>query len=237
VEGTQAPVEGTTRRRQRVTVLAVLAAVVVVDQAAKWWAWRHVPGAKINAGGDLLTGPRVGRWYAEPVPGALLDLLDCGLLSIAVAIQLHPRRLAAVTMCGSLMVGGWASNLLDRLGLHYLTAPGSIRGVVDFIQAGGHTYNLADFFILGATPLFLLAAAYLAGRTGKRPPAGPAARSFPRARAPLAAVAGAGLIMTVALGAAHQGTLTRPSNPGTRCVEQALRAGAAPGVVARCARF
>lgn len=228
---------GTDRRRQRAVLLALLASVIVADQAAKWWGWRHVPGVKINPGGDLLTGPRVGRWFAEPVPGALLDLLDVGLVIAAVAILARPRRLASVTVCGALMVGGWGSNLLDRLGLHYLTAPGSIRGVVDFISVGAHSYNLADFFIIGATPLFLLAAAYLAVRTGDRPAAGaaaPAASILPRARAPVAALAGAGLIMTVALGAAHQGRLSRPSHPRTRCFQQAERTGAAREIVIRC---
>ena len=61
------------RFRQRLIVLSLLAAVIMVDQAAKWWAWRHVPGVTINPGGDFLTGPTIGRWYADPVAGALLD--------------------------------------------------------------------------------------------------------------------------------------------------------------------
>jgi len=129
-------------------VVTLLAAVIVVDQAAKWWAWRHVPGVNINSGGDFLTGPTIGRWYANPVTGALLDLVDFGLVSIAVAILARRRHPAAVTVCGSLMVGGWASNLLDRLGMHYWTAPGSIRGAVDFISIGARCWNLADFLIV-----------------------------------------------------------------------------------------
>jgi len=35
---------------------------------------------------------------------------------------------------GALVIGGWSSNLLDRLGMHYWTAPGSVRGAVDFIE-------------------------------------------------------------------------------------------------------
>ena len=63
------------------------------------------------------------------------------------------------------MTGGWVSNLLDRLGIHHWTAPGSVRGVVDFMHIGAHYYNVADFFIIGCTPLFLLAAG-LPGRAG-----------------------------------------------------------------------
>jgi lipoprotein signal peptidase len=192
-------------------VLTLLAAVIVVDQAVKWWAWRHATGAYINPGGDFLTGPVIGRWYANPITGALLDLVDVGLVGIAVAVLARRRRPPAVTVCGSLMVGGWASNLLDRLGMHYLTAPGSVRGAVDFIGIGQQCWNLADFFIVGATPLFLLATVQLARRAASRPAASPAARHSPRARKPAVAVAGAAVVMTVALGATHHGSLTKPA--------------------------
>jgi lipoprotein signal peptidase len=160
--GPSLDVEGKGRHRQWSMVLALLAGVIVLDQAAKWWAWRHVSGAEINTGGDSLVGRTVGRWYADPVTGALLDLLDFGLLSIAVSVLVRRRRPAAVVVPGALMFGGWGSNLLDRLGMHYWTAPGSVRGAVDFIHIGGHYDNLADFFfIIGATPLFLLGVGYL----------------------------------------------------------------------------
>jgi lipoprotein signal peptidase len=198
-------------RRWRL-VLALLVAVIAVDQAAKWWAWRHVSGANINPGGDFLTGPTVGNWYVNPVAGALLDLMGFGLVSVAVTVLARRPRQAAVTVCGSLMVGGWASNLLDRLGMHYLTAPGSIRGAVDFISAGGHSWNVADFVIIGTTPLFLLATAdpvnYAAKRAAR--PATPARCDSRRVRMPIAAAAGAALITTVALGATHDGRLARP---------------------------
>ena len=116
------------------------------------------------------------------------------------------------------MVGGWASDLLDRLGTHYWTAPGSIRGAVDFISAASRCWNLADFFIVGATPLFLLATAQLAKRAANRPPPAHqdhAIRNSPRARVPIVAVAGAALVMTVALGAAHHRGLTKPSHTST----------------------
>lgn len=219
------------RLAQRLMVLALLAAVIMVDQVVKWWAWRYVPGAKINPGGDFLTGPTVGRWYVKPVPGAVLDLVDTALVIVAATLLTsRPRaatrrpRAAAVTVSGSIMVGGWASNLLDRLGMHYWTAPGSIRGVVDFISIGGHRYNVADLFIMGATPLFLLAAACLAQHTASRSGAGaatPVRRVSARARAVIAAVASAALIVAVALGAAHSGKLIRPSHASRQCCQQA----------------
>ena len=107
------------------------------------------------------------------------------------------------------MTGGWASNLLDRLGIHYWTAPGSVRGVGDFIHLGGHYYNVADFFIIGCTPLFLLAAGYQRVRAARRPAAAgrvpPPARSRARAWVRIPALAGAGLILVVSLGAANYG--------------------------------
>jgi lipoprotein signal peptidase len=190
-------------------VLCLIAGVAVLDQAAKWWAWRQVPWTKINSGGDILVGTTVGGWYASPVTGALLDLLDFGLLGIAVSALARWRVPAAVRVPGALMIGGWGSNLLDRLGIHYWTAPGSVRGVVDFIHLGSHYYNVADFFIIGCTPLFLLAAGYQVVRAARLPPA-PGhlprpARGRLRARVRIPALASASLIGVVALGAANYG--------------------------------
>ena len=190
-------------------VLALVVVVVALDQAAKWWAWRHVSWTRINSGGDVLVGHTIGTWYAGPVSGAVLDLLDFGLLSIAVSVLARWRATAAVRVSGALMIGGWGSNLSDRLGMHYWTAPGSVRGVVDFVHIGEHYYNAADFFIIGCTPLFLLAAGYQGMRAVRRPAeAGsipPPARSRLRARVRISALAGAGLVLVVALGAANYG--------------------------------
>jgi lipoprotein signal peptidase len=200
------------RRRARTTpavaVLALLAMVVVLDQAAKWWAWRHFPETRINSGGDAVIGRTIGAWYAAPVTGALLDLLDFGLLSVVVSALARWRTTAAVGVPGALMAGGWSSNLLDRLGSHYWTAPGSVRGVVDFIHIGGHYYNVADFFIIGCTPLFVLAAGFQAVRKA-RPPVAPGTvpppRRLVRGRVRIPVLASAGLIVVVALGAANDG--------------------------------
>jgi lipoprotein signal peptidase len=155
----------TDKAGQRLMVLALLTAVAVLDQSVKWWAWRHASVAIINRGGDPLVGATVSRWYSGPITGALLDLLDFGLLSAAVSVLVRRRRPVLVLVPGALVIGGWGSNLLDRLGMHYLTAPGSVRGAVDFIHPGGHYYyNVADIFIIGATPLFFLGISYLGSR-------------------------------------------------------------------------
>jgi lipoprotein signal peptidase len=190
-----------------VLVLALIGAVVVIDQATKWWAWRHFPWTKINSGGDILVGHTIGAWYSGPVTGALLDLLDVGLLSIAVLILANRRVATTVRVTGSLMIGGWGSNVADRLGLHYWTAPHSVRGVVDFIHVGGFYYNVADFFIIFGTPLFLLAVLYegvraAMGLAAARRVAPPARR---RVRLRIPVLVGAGLALAVALGAANYG--------------------------------
>src|ERR1700730_6536485 len=86
----------------RYIVLAVVAMVIVVDQATKWWAWRHVPWTIINYGGDMLVGPRIGDWYADPVSGALLDFVDVGLLGLAVFALVRRPRPTAVLVAGAL---------------------------------------------------------------------------------------------------------------------------------------
>jgi lipoprotein signal peptidase len=213
----QACAVGRQGRPSQTVVLVLIAAVIVVDQAAKWWAWRHAPWTKINSGGDILVGHTIGRWYSGPVTGALLDLLDFGLLSIAVSALARSRVAAAVSVPGALMTGGWGSNLLDRLGVHYWTAPGSVRGVVDFIHIGGHYYNVADIFIIGCTPLFLAGVGYHGVRAARWPTARSAPlparrRARQRARTRIPALAGAGLILVVALGAANYGGVNAASS-------------------------
>jgi lipoprotein signal peptidase len=199
-------------------VVALLALVIVVDQATKWWAWRHVSAVIINAGGDSLVGGTVTGWYANAAGGAVLDILSFGLLIVAVQTLVRFRCPRVIPVSGALMLGGWSSNLLDRLGVHDLTAPGSVRGAVDFVHIGQYYYNIADFFIIGATVFFLLALGYVwASRkpvtTRSRTPA-PHPRWRTRAGVPV--VAGAiSLIAVVALGAAHDsGVTARPTPVG-----------------------
>ena len=144
-------------RGQRSTVLSLMAVVIVVDQVTKWWAWRHSAEALINHGGSVLVGTTIGHWLTEPVTGALLDILDFGLLGISLSILVRRRRSTTFLVSGALMIGGWGSNLLDRLGLHHWTAPGSTRGAVDFILLGQNYYNVADIFITSGTLMFILA--------------------------------------------------------------------------------
>jgi lipoprotein signal peptidase len=149
------------RRKWATMVGVALVAVVVLDQVTKWWAWRHAPVAHINEGGNPFVGDVIGSWFADPTIGAFLDLMDFGLLTTALVMLSRRAEPAIIWFFSAVMIAGWSSNLLDRLGLHHVTAPGSYRGAVDFIHIGPYYFNVADFFIAGATLAFLVAAAHL----------------------------------------------------------------------------
>src|SRR5262249_56784726 len=103
---------------------------------------------------------------------------------------------------GGLILGGWTSNILDRLGLHNWTAPGSARGVVDFIPDGtpGRS-NTADLFIaIGAVVL----AVALLRRHGEQPPP-PARRPSVRAWIAALIVIGAAIVLAVTSAIDHEG--------------------------------
>jgi lipoprotein signal peptidase len=138
---------------RRVLLLALLFTVVAADQGGKWWAWRYCGDAQLNFGSGPMLGNRVGHWYADPSLGAWLDIADSWVLAGISWVTVRRRRPVAVSAFGMLAVAGWDSNLLDRLGLHDVTAPGSRRGVVDFIVLGSSVYNVADFAIMAGTVL------------------------------------------------------------------------------------
>jgi lipoprotein signal peptidase len=205
--------DSTTVSRHRTTVIALLTAVILVDQLAKWWAWRHASLTQINYGGNSFVGGAVSRLYAHPLAGAVLDFVDFGLLILAAFVLVRRRPPALVLVPGAVMVGGWISNLLDRLGTHYWTAPGSVRGAVDFIPFGRILYNVADVFIVCGTLLFILAVIASAwSKTASRPP--PIEHRRPRTRAWLSAIASATcLVVAVGFGAVNYGGVTRPTTP------------------------
>jgi lipoprotein signal peptidase len=144
-------------RTQRVSGIVLLVALVVLDQSTKAWAWRHLPGSIINRGSTTNMGGSLNDLFSGPVSGALLDFVNCGLLCLAVLTLMRTRRPAVLFVSGVGMIAGWGSNLADRLGMHSVTAPGSVRGAVDFLPAGEYHYNVADLFIVGATITFCAA--------------------------------------------------------------------------------
>lgn len=212
-------VSGLRRTPQWLVVFGVLGAVVALDQVTKLWGWRHVPRAMINVGSDPLAGSVVGGWYTARVTGALLDVLGSCVLALLLVVLLSGRQHRAVLVSAALMLGGWASNILDRLGLHYWTAPGSARGVVDFIPLGHLRYNVADVCIVTGTLALLSTIAYLIvhrrGRTVIRA-AAPRLRSRPGPTVRrIAAAAMLSPVAVVAIGAADDGGVTAPVRTDT----------------------
>jgi len=148
------------RARRRWLLIAVISLLISIDQVVKWLAWRHFDGSLINDGGYILLGPVIRSWFAGPAIGAVADVLGSVLVVLGIGWLLLRRRPLYVLIGGGLASAGWASNLLDRLGMHHWTAPGSARGVVDFIPSGGSSgCNVADLFIAVGTVLLAYATA------------------------------------------------------------------------------
>lgn len=138
--------------RQRWQLSAVVAVVIAIDQVVKWLAWRRFDGSLINDGGYILLGPVIRSWFAGRASGAVADVLGIVLVAHGIGWLLARRRPLPVLIAGGLFSAGWLSNLLDRLGMHNWTAPGSARGVVDFIPSGGSSRcNVADLSIVAGT--------------------------------------------------------------------------------------
>lgn len=141
----------------------LVATVVVVDQATKALAGHgYLGGDEFSGGyvinpaaGGMVLDPLSGLW-ARPVLGAALDL---AALVVVTVLILFAFRLRGLTKAAVLIIAaGWGSNILDRLGLSYLTAPAPhVRGAVDLGVL--NTYNVADYAINAG--LYLLAVAVL----------------------------------------------------------------------------
>jgi len=154
------------RRGAALAAIAVL--VLVADQLTKAWAWRRDDLVHINSGSGLLFGDRAGAVYRDGRWGSLIDVAALALI-IAIGVALARLRLPRVPFTGAaLILAGWASNLGDRIGLHELTAPGSGRGVVDFLRFNGRLWNVADITIIAGTGLCTAFAVLSAVRRGER---------------------------------------------------------------------
>ena len=197
----------------RVRLSLVIAAVVVADQAVKWWAWRHVDGVLINSGGYILLGPAIRSWFAHPVGGAVFDVVGAAGLIVGGWWLIRRPRPPGVLLGGGLIIGGWTSNILDRLGLHNWTAPGSARGVVDFIPDGtpGRS-NTADLCI--AIGVVVLGAALVLRHGEPLPPAShrPGARAYVAVLIVLAAV----ITLAVTSAIDHEGRYEPSAAPAAR---------------------
>jgi lipoprotein signal peptidase len=143
-------------RWQWFALLLVFVAVIATDQVAKWLAWRHLGGTLINDGGQFWLGRTIRGWFADPVQGAVANVIGVLLIGAGVAWLMRRARSPAVLVGTGLVAAGWTSNLLDRFGVHRVSAPGSRRGVVDFIPSGGVSRcNVADIWIVLGVLLLL----------------------------------------------------------------------------------
>ena len=102
----------------------------------------------------------------DAVVGSIADLLLLGALAWAARRLLDRPRDPYVLVGWVGALAAWLSNLLDRFGLHRITAPGSARGTVDWIPiaaGSGSPMDLADLVILAAA--LMLAGRFLLQRT------------------------------------------------------------------------
>lgn len=151
--------------------VAIIAVMIVVDQATKWWAGHFDPSVSVNTGGDAMAPAVLSNSLADPLTGGVLTVVGALLTMWAVAWLARSRCSTVVRIAGLLVAAGWASNTLDRLGLRWFTAPKIVdgRGVVDWLLASSGTgYNLADLAILTGT-LVLAFVGLRAVLTGWRP--------------------------------------------------------------------
>jgi lipoprotein signal peptidase len=211
--------ETTGLRRQTWAVLALLLVVAYCDQMSKAWAWRHAGRAKVNSGGNMLVSPAVSGWLRSPVLGAAFDVLGAVVLATALMLLVRRRRHPAVLTSLTLLIGGWTSNLCDRLGLRYFVAPGSRRGVLDFLHFWGRLWNVADLAILAGSAL-LVPALVLAHLDRRRQPPADAAPARSPLRAPHARrIVLLTVVVTAALASVGALTCTGTGGRGIYAVE------------------
>lgn len=135
----------------------MLAAIVVVAyQAAKFAAGHAGPLAYSINSGVAREKPRLlDAVWAAPLSGGLLDVL--ALAGVVAFAWLGWRTHGLVRLGITLMVAGDASNLLDRLGASFMTAPDPHeRGVVDLAVLG--YANVADYAIFAGVGVLAFAA-------------------------------------------------------------------------------
>ena len=194
---------------RRGPALAAIALLVIgADQLTKAWAWRRYDLVHINSGSGLLFGDRAGEVYRDARWGSLIDVAALAAI-VLLGSALARLRLSRSGFAGSaLVLAGWASNLGDRIGLHELTAPGSPRGVVDFLRFDGRLWNVADLTIIAGTLLCTFSITPLGRRSRRRAAltTGQAPESAPSSSATKSMPASARCAAVIAAGAPVKGS-------------------------------
>lgn len=199
-------------RRQAWAVLAVLAVVCYADQVTKAWAWRHLHHVHVDSGSGVLASTELGGWFRDRAVGAVIDVVDATVLAAGLLLLARKRRSVPLLLSASVALAGWASNLADRLGTHYLTAPGSVRGAVDYLPIAGRSWNLADVAIGLGSIAFL--GTICAGAVRARHPVRPSLvhRPFAAPRGRIAALVCLLVVAALAAtGAIVWGTVSSPA--------------------------
>jgi len=148
------------RRQLLVTLVAITASVLVVDQLTKVWALSALEGA----GRSEVLGSLLGFELVRN-PGAALSIatgmtwvLTLVAIAVVVVVVRAARRIGSMlwAVALGLLLGGALGNLGDRL----FREPGVARGhVVDFIAYGNwFVGNVADIAIVVAAVLVVLLA-------------------------------------------------------------------------------
>jgi signal peptidase II len=152
--------------------LALAAAVVLVDQAAKVLVTSSLaPGESVDVVGDTVrivfgqnSGALFGLFKDNAVMFGLVSIVVIGLI-----VTYHARAAGTLylTVTLGLLLGGAIGNMIDRLRLGY---------VVDFVDVGlgglrFYTFNVADSAISLSILLLFIAAIRPSLVEGARPPA------------------------------------------------------------------
>jgi signal peptidase II len=151
--------------------VAIVAAILVADQATKAWITSEVSGGRSISflGGALRliytenNGAVFGLFRGQVGVFALLSL---GVIALLVGLHARSGRSPYMTLTLGLLLGGAVGNALDRIRLGY---------VVDFVDAGigslrFYTFNVGDACISLAIVL-LVALAIWPGLAGGSPSA------------------------------------------------------------------
>ncbi|GLZ34176.1 hypothetical protein Lesp02_63630 [Lentzea sp. NBRC 105346] len=149
----------TTQTRRLPLALGIAAAVLVLDQATKFWAERTLAGrAPIPVLGEFLQLRLLYNPGAAFSIGAgstwVFTIVAAAAVVVLIRYVAQPQPKLRVVVL-SLLLGGATTHLLDRL----FRAPGFARGhVVDFIDYNGwFVGNVADIaLVVGAALLVLL---------------------------------------------------------------------------------
>jgi signal peptidase II len=152
----------------------VAAAVVVVDQATKWWVQQTMPGRPpIEVLGEWLqiTYTR-NPGAAFSLGGSFTIVLSVLAVTVAVVIIKMASRLGSIAWAVALggILGGAVGNLMDRL----LREPGPFRGhVIDWIAVPNYpVFNVADSAIFCSAVLMVILSFRGVGLDGSRPAKG-----------------------------------------------------------------